>query len=69
VRLLGVDSVSAPIDVRAAAWARLDADVPRQLVELATTVEPLANVPALAEQILAGSVRGRVVISTDGSEA
>jgi acrylyl-CoA reductase (NADPH) len=69
VRLLGVDSVSAPNDLRAAAWARLDADVPHHLLDLATTVEPLANVPALAEQILAGTVRGRVAISVDGSEA
>jgi acrylyl-CoA reductase (NADPH) len=66
VRILGVDSVSAPVDVRAAAWARLDAAVPRHLLEVATDVEPLENVPALAEQILAGSVRGRVVINVDG---
>jgi hypothetical protein len=32
-------------------------------------VEPLAQVPALAEQILAGSVRGRVVISVDGARS
>jgi acrylyl-CoA reductase (NADPH) len=69
VRLLGVDSVSAPSDVRARAWARLDAQVPRHLLEVVTAVEPLAHVPALAEQILAGSVRGRVVIDVDGSGA
>jgi acrylyl-CoA reductase (NADPH) len=68
VRLLGVDSVSAPSDVRAAAWARLDTDVPRHLLELATTVEPLADVPALGEAILAGTVRGRVVIDTGGGK-
>jgi acrylyl-CoA reductase (NADPH) len=66
VRILGVDSVSAPVEVRAAAWARLDAVVPRHLLELATDVEPLENVPALAEQILAAAVRGRVVINVDG---
>jgi acrylyl-CoA reductase (NADPH) len=69
VRILGVDSVSAPVEVRAAAWARLDATVPRHLLELATDVEPLENVPSLAEQILAGTVRGRVVISVDGTGA
>jgi acrylyl-CoA reductase (NADPH) len=62
VRLLGVDSVFAPVDLRAAAWARLDSLVPRHLVELATSSAPLSEVPALAEQILAGSIRGRVVI-------
>jgi putative YhdH/YhfP family quinone oxidoreductase len=67
VRLLGVDSVSTPTDVRAAAWGRLDTDVPRHLLDLVSTTEPLADVPALAEQILAGSVRGRVVIDVAGA--
>jgi putative YhdH/YhfP family quinone oxidoreductase len=67
VRLLGVDSVSTPNDLRATAWARLDAELPRHLLELVTTVQPLANVPALGQQILGGSVRGRVVIDVDGS--
>jgi acrylyl-CoA reductase (NADPH) len=69
VRLLGVDSVSAPSDLRARAWARLDAEAPRDLLDLLTTAEPLDRVPALAGQILAGSVRGRVVIDVDGSGA
>jgi acrylyl-CoA reductase (NADPH) len=69
VRLLGVDSVSAPTEKRAEAWARLDAQVPRPHLELATTVEPLEKVPALAEQILAGAVRGRVVIDVGAAGA
>jgi acrylyl-CoA reductase (NADPH) len=67
VRLLGVDSVSAPAEVRATAWRRLGAELPHHLLEVATTVEPLERVPALAEQILAGSVRGRVAINVDGA--
>jgi acrylyl-CoA reductase (NADPH) len=67
VRLLGVDSVSSPRHVRAAAWARLDAQLPRHLLQVVTTEEPLAKVPELGEQILAGSIRGRVVINVDGS--
>jgi alcohol dehydrogenase/acrylyl-CoA reductase (NADPH) len=31
-----------------------------------TTVEPLSRVPELAEEILAGRIRGRVVIETGG---
>jgi len=69
VRLLGVDSVSAPGPVRAAAWARLDSLVPRTLLELVTTEAPLAEVPLRAELILAGSVRGRVVVNVDGAGA
>jgi putative YhdH/YhfP family quinone oxidoreductase len=66
VRLLGVDSVSAPSAVRATAWERLDAHLPCPLLELVTTEEPLERVPALAEQILAGTVRGRVVVNVGG---
>ena len=69
VRLLGVDSVSAPTEKRAEAWARLDTQVPRPHLELATTVEPLEKVPALARQILAGAVRGRVVIDVGAAGA
>jgi acrylyl-CoA reductase (NADPH) len=66
VRLLGVDSVAAPLDTRAAAWARLDSDVPRHLLGLVTSLEPLDRIPQLAQEILAGAVRGRVVVSVDG---
>jgi acrylyl-CoA reductase (NADPH) len=61
--------VSAPGPVRAAAWARLDSLVPRTLLELVTTEAPLAEVPLRAELILAGSVRGRVVVNVDGAGA
>ena len=55
--------------VRAAAWARLDSLLPRHLLELVTSEVPLADVPLVAEQILAGSVRGRVVVDVDGAGA
>jgi acrylyl-CoA reductase (NADPH) len=44
------------------AWARLAADLPTELLDSLTTIAPLADVPALAEDILAGRTRGRVVI-------
>jgi acrylyl-CoA reductase (NADPH) len=64
VALLGVDSVSCPAPVRAEAWHRLGIDLPTDLLDSMTTVEPMTAVPALAEQILAGQTRGRVVIDT-----
>jgi acrylyl-CoA reductase (NADPH) len=64
VALLGVDSVSCPAPVRAAAWARLAADLPAGLLDAVTTVEPMTKVPELAARILEGQVRGRVVIDT-----
>lgn len=62
VRLLGVDSVSCPTARREQAWSRLAADVDPELLDRVTTVEPLSAVPRLAEEILAGKVRGRVVV-------
>jgi acrylyl-CoA reductase (NADPH) len=64
VALLGVDSVSCPAPVRAEAWRRLGTDLPTDLLDAMTTVEPMSKVPELAEQILAGQTRGRVVVDT-----
>jgi acrylyl-CoA reductase (NADPH) len=62
VSLLGVDSVMCPSPVRARAWERLAADLPLPLLEQMTTVEPMSQIKGLAEQILAGETRGRVVV-------
>lgn len=64
VSLLGVDSVMCPEPRRAKAWARLATDLPTERLDAVTTVEPLSNIAALAEAILAGQTRGRVVIDT-----
>ena len=64
VSLLGVDSVQCPTDVRRAAWARLERDLPPQTLRDLSSVEPLARVPELAADLLAGRLRGRVAIDT-----
>jgi acrylyl-CoA reductase (NADPH) len=64
VSLLGVDSVMCPTPLREAAWTRLARDLDPALLDSMTTIEPLAGVPDLAREILAGRVRGRVVIDT-----
>ncbi|HEY6532550.1 MAG TPA: MDR family oxidoreductase [Acidimicrobiales bacterium] len=64
VSLLGVDSVSCPTSVRNEAWARLGTDLPTDLLDSLTSVRPMSDLPELAEDILAGKVRGRVVIDT-----
>jgi len=66
VTLAGIDSVSCPTALRTEAWGRLAADLPTDLLDALTTVEPLAAVPALAEDIVAGRTRGRVVIDVNG---
>lgn len=65
VTLAGIDSVRAPQAERAEVWARLASDLPLDLLESMTTVEPLSNVVELGAQILAGAVRGRVVIDVN----
>ncbi len=66
VSLLGIDSVRCPVPARRRAWARLATDLPVELLDAMTTVAPLAAVPALADEILAGGTRGRVVIDVRG---
>lgn len=62
VALLGVDSVNAPIAKREKAWQRLARDLPAKKLADMTRVEPMSKVAELAAPILAGQVRGRVVI-------
>lgn len=62
VGLLGVDSVMAPRALRLEAWARLARELDRGKLAAMTTTVGLEEVPRVAEAILAGQVRGRVVV-------
>ena len=62
VTLYGIDSVMAPRPVREEAWARLARDLDVGRLEALTTEIGLAEAPAYAEKILAGQVRGRLVV-------
>jgi acrylyl-CoA reductase (NADPH) len=62
VSLLGVSSIRTPRATREEAWWRLSRDVDFvKLAELSHS-EPLARVPEVAEELLAGKVRGRTVV-------
>jgi acrylyl-CoA reductase (NADPH) len=63
VTLAGIDSVMAPIARRLVAWSRLARDLDRAKLAAMTTTRPLRDVVELAPQILAGQVRGRVVLT------
>ncbi len=63
VTLAGVDSVMAPMPARLDAWARLARDLAPAALDAITETRPLADAPALAEDILAGKVRGRIVLT------
>ncbi|MDI6025670.1 MDR family oxidoreductase [Corticibacterium sp. UT-5YL-CI-8] len=62
VALLGVDSVMAPRAKREAAWKTLAEHLDRKNLEAMTTVAGMSDLPKLANDILAGQIRGRVVI-------
>jgi acrylyl-CoA reductase (NADPH) len=63
VKLAGVDSVRAPLYLRKVAWERLATELLPDLVESMIVEHPLEDVPELAEQIVAGKIRGRVLIT------
>lgn len=62
VALLGIDSVMAPKALREAAWARIVADLDLAKLEAMTSEIALADVIGTAPDILAGKVRGRIVV-------
>jgi len=65
VNLLGIDSVMCPKGKRLQAWERLARDLPMEKLEQTIRVAPLAEVPRLAQEILRGQVRGRVVVDVN----
>jgi len=62
VSLLGIDSVMAPKALRVEAWRRLSLDLDRDKLAAMTTTIPLEAVIETGERILAGRVRGRIVV-------
>jgi acrylyl-CoA reductase (NADPH) len=63
VTLAGVDSVMAPRAARLEAWDRLARDLAPATLDAITETRPLSDAPSLAEDILAGKVRGRIVLT------
>ncbi len=62
VCLLGIDSVMCPIALRKVAWSRLASDLdPGKLIEITHEIG-LGEVIAAGAEILAGQVRGRIVV-------
>ena len=65
VALLGIDSVFAPMAKRKRAWQTLADHLDRGHLSALASVEPMSKVPELAEAIVAGKIRGRVVIDVN----
>lgn len=64
VALLGVDSVMAPLGLREQAWARLAKDLDPKLLDTLTTEIALADAIEAARKLMAGQVKGRIVVRT-----
>ena len=62
VNLLGIDSVMQPYENRVRVWSRIASDLPHDKLEAMTAVIGLEDVPDAASSILAGQVRGRLVV-------
>ncbi|QOZ11363.1 MDR family oxidoreductase [Bradyrhizobium sp. CCBAU 51765] len=62
VCLLGIDSVMCPIEPRKVAWQRLASDLDRTKLSEITKEISLTEVSEWGAKILAGQVRGRIVV-------
>jgi acrylyl-CoA reductase (NADPH) len=65
VTLAGIDSVMAPLARREAAWKLLAGHLRRQQLTGMTREVPLAGSFDAAREILAGRVRGRIVVDVN----
>jgi acrylyl-CoA reductase (NADPH) len=66
VTLVGIDSVMAPLARRERAWARLARDLDPALLEAMTEEVPLSAAIERAHALMAGQVRGRIVVRIGG---
>jgi acrylyl-CoA reductase (NADPH) len=65
VRLLGVDSVMAPRERRLRAWQRLADEIDLDKLESMTHTIAIGQLGAAAADIVAGKVRGRIVVDVN----
>lgn len=65
VTLYGIDSVMAPLPLREKAWARLARDLDASTLEAVATDITLEDAIAVAPEILAGKVKGRLVVDVN----
>ncbi|GAP38007.1 acrylyl-CoA reductase (NADPH) [Piscinibacter sakaiensis] len=66
VRLIGVDSVMAPVERRRQAWQALALEAPPVIERIVTEIG-LGEAAAAAERLLQGQVQGRVVVDVSAT--
>lgn len=62
VKLIGIDSVLCPYEMRVKAWQRLAKELPKDQLAAATTKVALGDILPWGEKILKGQVKGRLLI-------
>ncbi len=65
VTLVGIDSVQAPVERRRTAWKRLAEDLDLSKLEAMTSEVALSEIVEWGPKILAGEVRGRIVVDVN----
>jgi acrylyl-CoA reductase (NADPH) len=65
VTLYGIESSRAPTELRQQAWQRLATDLEAAKLDAMTSEVALGDVPAAAARLLAGEVRGRLVVDVN----
>ena len=65
VSRLGINSVTQPLARRVEAWARLAKDLPAERLALISEEIALAQAIPAASRLLAGKVRGRLVVDVN----
>lgn len=65
VKLLGINSVMCPIALRERAWAALAHELDPARIDAITSEVGLAGALAVARDIVAGKIRGRVVVNVN----
>ena len=65
LQLIGIDSVMAPRAVREAAWSKLATDLDMTKLDALTTMIGLTDAIAAGTDIVAGKIRGRLVVDVN----
>lgn len=66
VTLIGIDSNLCPMPKRLIAWDRIAHTVDKKMISEITQSRPLSEAMSTAEEVIAGRIRGRVVIDIAG---
>jgi acrylyl-CoA reductase (NADPH) len=65
INLLGIDSVMQPYEKRVQCWRRLASDLPIEILESLVEDVSLQDVPVIAQAIINGQVKGRIVVDVN----